>query len=214
MGHVDDETYTEPVSQVMDFSGTDLSPKATLVLDAALTCIARVGLAKTTLDDVAREAGCARATVYRCFANKQQLLAALVAREALRLHDAVMAEAASRETLGDAIATVVVTAVDVLRNHRALAFICAHEPEVLLPYLAFEREDAVLRNAAAVVAPAFTRFLDDVAAVRLGEWIARITLSYLFSPSENFDIADPVHVRALVDDFVLPGFVNSEGVSR
>ena len=31
-----------------------------------LTCIARVsGVAKTTLDDVAREAGCARATVYR-----------------------------------------------------------------------------------------------------------------------------------------------------
>ena len=55
----------------------DLSPQASRVLDAALTCVARVGLAKTTLDDVAREAGCARATVYRCFSGKQQLLAAL-----------------------------------------------------------------------------------------------------------------------------------------
>ena len=62
----------------MDFAADDLSPKGALILDAALTCIGRVGLAKTTLDDVAREARCARATVYRCFANKQQLLAALV----------------------------------------------------------------------------------------------------------------------------------------
>ena len=64
------------------------------------------------------------------------------------------------------------------------------------------------------VAPAVTRFLNAVAATRLGEWIARLTLSYLFSPSEHFDIADAQHVRALVDDFVVPGFAKSEGVSR
>ncbi len=84
----------------------------------------------------------------------------------------------------------------------------------MLPYLAFEREDAVLRTAAVIVAPAFTRFVGDGDATRLGEWIARIALSYLFSPSEHFDIADEAHVRALVDDFVVPGFVNAEGVSR
>ena len=49
------------------------------VLDAAVACIARVGLTKTTLDDVARDAGCARATVYRHFPGKQPLFAALVA---------------------------------------------------------------------------------------------------------------------------------------
>src|SRR5436305_5310966 len=93
-----------------------------LVLDATLTCIGRVGLAKTTLDDVAREAGCARATVYRCFPNKQRLLSALVAREAAALRDAVVSAAAAGETLGDAIATVLTTAVGALRGHQALAF--------------------------------------------------------------------------------------------
>ena len=44
------------------------------VLDAAVTCIARVGSQKTTLDDVARTAGCSRATVYRFFPGKQQLI--------------------------------------------------------------------------------------------------------------------------------------------
>jgi TetR/AcrR family transcriptional repressor of uid operon len=198
----------------MMFSAADLSPQATNVLDAALTCIGRVGLTKTTLDDVAREAGCARATVYRCFANKQQLLSALVVREAATLRDAVEDASAPSENLADAITAVITTAAHFLSAHPALAFICAHEPELLLPFLAFEQEDAVLRTAAVLVAPAFTRHLNDVDATRLGEWIARITLSYLFCPSESFDIGDAVHVRALVDDFVVPGFVNSEGVSR
>jgi AcrR family transcriptional regulator len=200
--------------QVIDFSPDLLSPQAVRILDAALTCLGRVGLAKTTLDDVAREAGCARATVYRCFPNKQQLLSALVAREADALRDALVTATALSETLGDAITGVITTAVAALRDHPALVFISTHEPEVLLPFLAFEREDAVLRTAAVLVAPAYARFLNDVDATRLGEWIARIALSYLFSPSENFDIGDAGHVRALVDDFVLPGFVNSEGVSR
>jgi AcrR family transcriptional regulator len=196
----------------MEFA--ELSPQASRVLDAALTCIARVGLAKTTLDDVAREAGCARATVYRCFANKQQLLVALVAREVAALRDAVVLASAVDETLAEAITTVVTTAARFLGNHRALAFVTVHEPEIIVPFLAFEREDAVLRTAAALVATAFMRFLEDADATRLGEWLARITLSYLFSPSENFDIADAEDVRALVDDFVVPGFVNSQGVSR
>ena len=105
----------------MDFSAAELSPQASRVLDAALTCVARVGLAKTTLDDVAREAGCARATVYRCFPNKQQLLAALVAREARLLRDAVVVAPALHETLGDAITTVVThAAARSLRDHPAL----------------------------------------------------------------------------------------------
>jgi AcrR family transcriptional regulator len=204
------------MSQEMDFSAELLSPQATRIVDAALTCIGRVGLAKTTLDDVAREAGCARATVYRCFPNKQQLLSALVVREVGALRDAVVGAAASTGTLGDAITAVITTAVGVLRGHVALAFVSSHEPELLLPFLAFEQEDAVLRTASALVAPAYTRFLNDADAdaTRLGEWIARITLSYLCSPSESLDIGDAAHVRALVDDFVLPGFVNSEGVSR
>ena len=37
------------------------------IVDATTRCIARWGVAKTTLDDVAREASCSRATVYRLF---------------------------------------------------------------------------------------------------------------------------------------------------
>jgi AcrR family transcriptional regulator len=55
------------------------------LLDAAASCYARFGLAKTTAEDVAREAGISRATLYRHFKNRDELLLAVVAREASRL---------------------------------------------------------------------------------------------------------------------------------
>src|SRR5690242_15800384 len=80
-----------------------LPSQADRILDGALACVARVGLGKTTLDDVAREAGCARATVYRCFPGKQALFMALLEREIDSLGARVLAAADRAESLGDAI---------------------------------------------------------------------------------------------------------------
>jgi len=181
------------------------------VLDGAMTCIARVGLAKTTLDDVARAAGCARATVYRTFASKQLLLNALVEREVRRLQATVLEAAADAPTLGEAITATITTAAHALVAHEPLAFIATYEPEVFLPYLAFEKERAFYTSAAALAAPAFARFLDADNAKRLGEWVTRITLSYLCDPPEHFDVFDEQQVKALIVDFVLPGFTEPAG---
>ena len=48
-----------------------------------MRCVARRGLRKTTLDDVATTAGCSRATIYRAFpGGKDVLMAAAARREA------------------------------------------------------------------------------------------------------------------------------------
>ncbi len=186
---------------------SELPTQAVRVLEAALTCIGRVGVAKTTLDDVAREAGCARATVYRYFPGKQQLLGALVDREVTTFGRDLRAAADGAGSLGEAVTTVITTAAAALVGHPALTFVAAHEPEMLLPFLAFERESAVLAAAAELIAPVFEPFLPIDLAPRLAEWVARITLSYLCCPSEHIDVHDAVQVRALVDDFVLPGYL-------
>ncbi len=180
------------------------------VLDAAGVCIARVGVAKTTLDDVARAADCARATVYRYFPGKQQLVAAYVDREVATLRHRLLDVSAVAPSLADAVTNVVVAAAGALRTHPALQFVAAHEAELLLPSLAFEGESALLGAAAELVAPAFEQFLPTDRATRLAEWLARITLSYLCCPSEHVDLSDERQVRALVEDFVLPGFRRPE----
>lgn len=68
------------ISAVIDLrtQRLDLGVDEHLVVDAALACIGRWGLAKTTLDDIAREAGISRATVYRRVPGGKAGLVALV----------------------------------------------------------------------------------------------------------------------------------------
>lgn len=52
-----------------------------LILDAARRRYLRHGPRKTTMDEVAREAGCSRATLYAHFTSKRELYAGLLRRE-------------------------------------------------------------------------------------------------------------------------------------
>jgi AcrR family transcriptional regulator len=91
------------------------------ILDAGEECVARWGVAKTTLDDIARAAGCSRATVYRTFpGGKEPLLHALLAREVASFFVAVdvcLREAGDLET---ALAVGVSESLARLQGHQAL----------------------------------------------------------------------------------------------
>ncbi|MCU0493238.1 MAG: TetR/AcrR family transcriptional regulator [Chloroflexaceae bacterium] len=55
------------------------SPERTQqLLEAAATCFARRGFHPTTMDEIAREAGVSAGLIYRHFASKEDLIAALV----------------------------------------------------------------------------------------------------------------------------------------
>jgi AcrR family transcriptional regulator len=185
------------------------------VLDAFLACVARFGMTKTTLDDVAREAGCARATVYRYFPNKQVLAAAAVTREADALGAAVVAATADAATLSDAVVTVIETGSRQLLESAALTTVVTIEPEIVLPFITFDAGAVLGEAAARRIVPAFTPFLAPDDALRLAEWVVRIGMSYLCTPDDG-EIFDTARVRSLVEEFILPGFTrpvtNTEGV--
>ena len=175
--------------------------------DAALRCIARWGLAKTTLEDVAREAGLSRATVYRSFpgGGKDALFAALADRELTRLTHAVGAAVDATESLDDAVVAAVTTVSRHLEGHAAFQFLLAHEPGLVLPHLAFHHLDALLLRVRAIGGPMLERFLATADAAELAEWVARIVISYTCSPAPGVQLTDDASVRKLVRAFVLPG---------
>jgi AcrR family transcriptional regulator len=202
------------VSDPVTLDGTSVR-----LLSAAVVCIARVGVTKTTLDDVAREAGCSRATLYRYFPGKSPLVRALVAREAAALEAELQTAAADAPTLEDAAVAIVLCAAEWFARHPALQFVMTAEPDVLLPHLAFEGADRVLLAGARVIAPALSRFFapagsESVEALRASEWLARMILSYASSPADSVDLADPISVRRLVADFVVPGLASLSDASR
>lgn len=179
------------------------------IVYATLRCIARWGLAKTTLDDVAREAGCSRATVYRAFpGGKESLVCSVVAVEVRRLATGLRAELDRHDALDDLLVAGITHAARWLTGHAALRFMLAHEPELILPHVAFGQMQHVLQAASAIVGPALAPHVGADEAGRAAEWVARIVFSYTLSPSGTVDVCDEDSVRALVRDFVLPGLAN------
>ncbi len=55
-----------------------------VILDAALTEFERHGVRRVSLDDVGRRAGVSRTTIYRRFANRDDLMAAVIATGRMR----------------------------------------------------------------------------------------------------------------------------------
>jgi len=166
-------------------------------------------MAKTTLDDVAREAGIGRATLYRRFpGGREALMQEVLAVETARFLRRVDARVAGVDSVEDLIVGGMVEAATTLATHEAFQFLLAHEPEAILPHLAFGEMDAVLRQVSAHAGRYLDPWLPDgEAAARVAEWLARIVLSYVCtipSPPAG-DIRDEAWVRHLVRVYVLPG---------
>ena len=176
----------------------------TRILDATVTCLSRFGVAKTTIDDVAREAGCSRATVYRYFANRGTLVVAAVDRELAVLAAAITAAADAADTLEDAIVAMFVTAARRITAHDALQRALELEPEVVLPALSFEGGDRLYAQATERFAPVFARFLPEARAPRAAEWCTRVLLAYLHPDRTPLSMTDDESVRTLVRRHVIP----------
>jgi AcrR family transcriptional regulator len=86
----------------------DSSAARERLVDAAERCIDRFGLAKTTLEDVAAEASVSRATIYRYFANRDELMLDVLLRELARSFDLDLEDFVSVATTPEEFAQAIV----------------------------------------------------------------------------------------------------------
>jgi AcrR family transcriptional regulator len=186
----------------------DRSSTRVRLVDATLECLARQGVAKTTLDDIARAAGFSRATLYRTFpGGKEDVLAAVVETEVARLFSALAVAMGEATDLEDVLVAGMVEAARRLSSHSAVNYLLCHEAGVILPHLTFADMDRILITAGDFAAPFFGRWLDPDQASRAAEWAVRIVLAYVADPAPGTDLTDPGDTRALVRTFVLPGIL-------
>ncbi len=189
----------------LDLTRRASSPESRVVA-GALACIARWGVAKTTLDDIAREAGCSRATVYRLVPGGKGSLVQLVGQhEVARLLGIVTSRVDAADDLEEMLVEAIGTAARFIADNEALQNLVRHEPETLLPFLAFDRLGPILDATSAFLTPYFSRHLDPETAGEVIEWAARLVLSYSFTPSGTIDLTEAVDVRRIVRSHLLPG---------
>ena len=184
------------------------------VIAATLRCVAKWGINKTTLEDVAREAGLSRATVYRIVpGGKENLFDLVGTSEFNRFFLSLDAAIRDLDDLEEVLVAAVATAAHHLQDHAALQFMIEHEPDQVLPWFAFRNLDVILANVRVFAGPYLERFLGDDAG-HSAEWLARIVLSYVCTPSPQFNLADEASARDLVRAFVLPGLRNLSNTSK
>lgn len=172
---------------------------------AAVACIARWGVGKTSLDDIAREAGVSRATAYRALpGGKDRLLAVVLDHEVGQFFHVVDAELAEAGDLSELLTAGIARALDLVADHPALRTLLAQEPELILPHFAFHRLSRLLDVTTELFRPHLARFLRDEAIRPTAEWAARLVITYAIHPAPALRPHDRASVRRLVDTYVIP----------
>lgn len=178
-------------------------PSRERLLEAAYACVARYGLAKTTMEDVGREAGLSRATVYRYFPQgKDQLVREVVAWEAGRFFERLTRAVAHHVDLADLLEEAVVFARRAVEDHDVLQKILETEPERLLPLLTTESgRIIVLVKQFLVLGMQRTALRPGLDVDAAAEYLARMVLSHT-SAQGGWDLTDRREVRRLVDSWL------------
>ncbi len=178
------------------------------VLDAAATLLARHGIRKTTMEDVAREAACSRAGLYKHFPTKDAVLQALFVREVARYLEALR-ERASGRTGAKHLEDAFVFAVRYVREHPVARGIIETEPEVFVVILSQARQG--LGETAVVATASLVTILMQRGDIRktdsrlVAELLLRLLVSFVLIPRLADDRDEEAAMRRLFRGVVLKG---------
>jgi AcrR family transcriptional regulator len=179
------------------------------ILDAALGQYLAHGLRRTSVDDVARAAGIGRATVYRRFANRDELIQAVLARECGRFFAEITAATESLPTLADRLVEGFVVGLRSARRQPLLKRMLASEPEASLPFLTVQggpvlavvREFLVQQYVTSAEAASGAL---DVNPDEVAEILVRLSISLVLTPDTCLALDTEEQVRATARRYLAP----------
>lgn len=166
------------------------------ILDAAEELYTVRDSGSIGMNEIARAAGCSRATLYRYFENREALRTAYVHRETHRLGREILARTGGIEDAHERLIASILVTLRMVRESPALAsWFATSRPPV-------GGELAGQSDVIAALAAAFLHSLgaDDPAIVeRRARWVVRVIVSMLMYPGR-----DDNEERAMIEEFVVP----------
>ncbi|MCV7402271.1 TetR/AcrR family transcriptional regulator [Mycobacterium fragae] len=181
-------------------------PATRAILDAAIVEFEQHGFRRVALDDVARRAGVSRTTIYRRFAGRDELVAAVIDRENAVLFAEIADELKNRGPQSNYYVEAFTLSIMRFRQHRVLTRMLADEPGLMLE-LAHQHWDAAVERMAGALRVIFPEgFAERIGASaidELADTILRYAAMTLLLPSrETLLTADDV--RAFATRHFLP----------
>ena len=166
------------------------------ILDAAEELYTQRDQASIGMNEIARAAGCSRATLYRYFENREALRTAYVHRETRRLGRAIAEQIDGIEDPRARLAASMTATLRMVRESPALSAWFAISRPPLAGELAGHSE-VITALAAAFVGSLGPE--DPAAVERRARWMVRVLTSLLMFPG-----ADEADERAMIEEFVVP----------
>ncbi|BBA87290.1 TetR/AcrR family transcriptional regulator [Mycobacterium pseudoshottsii] len=166
------------------------------ILDAAERLYTKHDPASIGMNEIARAAGCSRATLYRYFESREALRTAYVHRETLRLGREIMQQIGDIDDPRDQLITSITATLRMVRQRPALAAWFASTRPPIGGELAGQSE------VIAGLAAAFLQSLGPeapAAVERRARWTVRVIVSLLMFPGQ-----DEADERAMLEEFVAP----------
>ncbi|MCM6773093.1 TetR/AcrR family transcriptional regulator [Nocardia sp. CDC159] len=168
------------------------------ILDAAARLFAERGVAATQMGDIAKAAGCSRATLYRYFDSRQAVQSAFVHREARRVAAAVGEQIRGIADPGErAVAGIQASLGAVRRDPLLIAWFRPGDAGIALGIA--QTSEVIEAIAASLLGPEqAARQRDSMLQAR---WLTRVIVSLLTVPGR-----DEAEERAMLEHFVAPLF--------
>lgn len=178
------------------------------VIAAAHLLICRQGVQRTTMDEVAREAGITRITVYRRFATKDDLVVHVVRAELGRYFEQFRADVAVGTTAEERVVLGFVSSVRTMRSNPLIdglsrdddgaeRYAVMSDGALHDAVSAFVRQQLRAEQAAGAVAA-------DVDVDLAADIMVRLCTSFLLTPGQVVDVNDDEQMRRVAERVLVP----------
>jgi TetR/AcrR family transcriptional regulator, repressor for uid operon len=179
------------------------------ILDAAYEQFCRLGIRRSTMEDVAQRAGVSRITVYRRFASKDALVEQVIRREFRRYFDQFLVDIQQARTLADRVVLGFASSLRAIRRNPLIGGLMAVEPDMVVPSMIGDG-GRTMATVARFVAGQLRKEQSagnvsrDVDVELVAELMVRVSTSFLITPTQLIDLDDDEQVHAVARRFLVP----------
>ena len=181
------------------------------VLVAAMHCYRTYGVSNTAMEDVARQAGVGRATLYRHFSNQEALITEVMAANLRQVQQRLVERVKGSETAEEYFVESAIIIINESRKRdlTSLLFGEGSSPS-MINRISFSQPNIVAMGND-LIAPFYDRakaqgvLREWVTRPLLQEWVSRVLLSFLMSPSPRLN--NERKMRKFFHEAIMPSII-------
>jgi len=175
------------------------------ILDAAQRVFEQYGARRANVEDVAKAAGVSRSTLYRAYPTKDDLLAAVLARQAAEFLDEL-----DRATAGlpprEAVVEAFSQGIALTREIPLLARLVETEPEIITGMGGLSNTSLIIQLSGQVAATLRRSgaTMPEPELHLVAELMMRVAYTYILNPGGNLDMTDDAAVHDYARTYLAP----------